>query len=171
MDNQRTTPATTAAKSPPPAKPTRAAKPRARVRATLDSGKDSVRKSADALKSRAVVALDSGVEAIDNSPLTAIAGALAVGAAAAALIPATRREIDTLGPLGTRARGALDQAFNAAKSAGADQLTTRGLTSAALSTGLGGVIGGIVKAALAASAAAGQEARQSPSPTAPATPV
>ena len=156
MDSPRTAPAS--------AKPTPTAKPRARVRSTLDTGRTKVRESTDALKSRAVHALDTGVEAIDNSPLTAIAGALAVGAVAAALIPTTRQELQTVGPLGGRVRGALDHAFAAAKSAGAEQLTTRGLTSTALSTGLGGVIGGIVKAALAASAAAGEEARAQPEP-------
>lgn len=140
-------------------KPARTAKARQAVKSTIETGKAKARESADRVRAKASEALDSSVEVIDNSPLTAIAGALAVGAVAAALIPATRQELETVGPLGIRVKGALDQAFTAAKSAGAEHLTAQGLTSTALSTGLGGIVGGILKAALAASSAANAQTK------------
>ncbi|WP_293879941.1 hypothetical protein [Sphingomonas sp.] len=120
----------------------------------VDVARKAIGDGAEAVRQQATAAYEAGAHAVDNAPLTALAGAIAVGAVAAALIPNSARELQALGPLGDRVRGAVDGAFSAAKEAGAEQLTARGLTAAATSTGAGALLGSIVKAVLAANGAA-----------------
>ena len=137
--------------------PTKAPNPGTR-RATkpkpIDAARKALEDGTEAVRQQATAAYEAGAAAIDDAPLTALAGAIALGAVAAALIPNSTREIQALGPLGNRVRGAMDSAFTAAKTAGAEQLTARGLTAAATSTGVGALLGSIVKAVLAANGAA-----------------
>lgn len=114
--------------------------------AVLDVGKKAKRRADDAAQ--------AAVETFDQNPFGALAGAIAVGAVAAAMIPATRRELEALGPWTDRMREALVDAFDAAKDAGTGELTAAGLTLAAASDGVGGLVGKIVKAATVATAAA-----------------
>lgn len=120
----------------------------------VDVARKAIEDGTDAVRQQATAAYEASAHAIDSAPLTALAGAIAVGAVAAALLPSSTREVQALGPLGDRVRGALDVAFTAAKSAGAEQLTARGLTAAATSSGAGALLGSIVKAVLAANGAA-----------------
>lgn len=131
---------------------------RSGAKAKIESGKQRAREATETVRRKLDDVADAGVTAVEGRPLTALAGAIAVGAAAAALIPVTRREQDVVGPLGAKARGAIDQAMQSAKVAGIDHLTAQGLTSAALSSGVGGIIGAIVKSTLAASAMAEPQA-------------
>ena len=135
------------------AKPAPAASAAKKARATVDKARN-----------RAGEAIGAGVGAIDGSPLAALAGAIAVGAVAAALIPATRRELSATGPVAERVRGALDHAFQAAKSAGSEELSLRGLTINAATSGIGTLIGGIITAAVAASSAASDAITAPPPP-------
>jgi ElaB/YqjD/DUF883 family membrane-anchored ribosome-binding protein len=143
--NNATIPANKAPKNS--AKRTPKRKPVAVARKAIEDGADVVRQQATA-------AYEASAHAVDNAPLTALAGAIALGAVAAALIPNSAREIQALSPMGNRVRGALDGAFAAAKTAGAEELTARGLTAAATSSGVGALLGSIVKAVLAANGAA-----------------
>jgi hypothetical protein len=120
----------------------------------VDAARKAFEDGTEAVRHQATAAYEAGAAAIDNAPLTALAGAIALGAVTAALIPNSSRELQALGPLGDRVRGALDGAFDAAKTAGAEHLTARGLTAAATSTGVGALLGSIVKAVLAANGAA-----------------
>lgn len=146
-DTQRSNTITASQAPSPNARKATKPKPIDAARKALDDGTQAVRQQATA-------AYEAGAAAIDDAPLTALAGAIALGAVAAALIPNSTREIQALGPLGDRVRGAMDSAFTAAKAAGAEQLTARGLTAAATSTGVGALLGSIVKAVLAANGAA-----------------
>jgi hypothetical protein len=121
---------------------------------------DAAKAASKEAKRRADGASQATVEALDSNPFGALAGAIAVGAVAAALIPATRREIEALGPLADRLRGLAEDAFHAARDAGTMELTAAGLSLAAASDGLGGVVGKIVKAATAATSAAATSVRQ-----------
>ena len=134
------------AKSPKPAT-RRAAKP-------LDRVTTAARDASEEARKRANETVKATAEALDENPFGAIAGAIAVGAVAAALIPATQRELKALGPLADRLRAAAMAAFDAAKDAGTAELSSAGLTMSAASDGLGGIIGKLVKAATAASSAA-----------------
>lgn len=146
-DTQRSTTSSPTGAQKPATKRATKAKP-------VDVARKAIEDGADAVRNQATAALEAGAHAVDNAPLTALAGAIALGAVAAALIPSSVREIEALGPVGTRVRGALDSAFSAAKTAGAEQLTARGLTAAATSSGAGALLGSIVKAVLAANGAA-----------------
>ena len=119
---------------------------------------------------KAVDAARATSEALDANPLGALAGALAAGAVAAALIPLSRRESDALGPFAAQLRGAVEDAVEAAKEAGSGELTAAGLTIAAASDGLGGVMGKVVKAAGVSASAAATSVKQARTAKTNATP-
>lgn len=139
----------------------RAAKGKATAQKAVDRARETASDAVERARHAANDAVETAAHAVDEAPLSALAGAIAVGAVAAALIPATARELSLLGPLGDRLRGALDDAFKAAKTAGVDQLTTKGITQTALSSGLGTVVGHFVSAAMEASKAASESVRKS----------
>ena len=136
------------------------AKPR-RARRTSERVTETVRKTRDTVKASADDAARATVDALGANPLGVLAGAIAAGAVAAALIPATRRELETLGPWTESMKEALVEAFDAAKQAGTGELTAAGLTLAAASEGAGGIVGKIVKAAAAATTAAATSVKTS----------
>lgn len=140
---------------PPPRRP---AKRRERV-------VEGARAVGETAKTKADEAVKATAQALDENPFGALAGAIAVGAVAAAMIPATRRELEALGPWTDKMRVALGEAFDAAKDAGTSELTAAGLTLAAASDGVGGLVGKVVKAAAAASGAAASSVKQSRSPS------
>lgn len=146
-DTQRSTTSSTNAGAASGTKRAPKAKP-------VDVARKAIEDGADAVRQQATAAFEASAHAVDNAPLTALAGAIAIGAVTAALLPSSAREIQALGPLGDRVRSAMDGAFTAAKVAGAEQLTARGLTAAATSSGAGALLGSIVKAVLAANGAA-----------------
>ena len=65
---------------------------------------------------------------IEESPLIALAGGLAAGAALAALIPVTRKEREVLGPVAGRIKDRAGEAAEAAREAGQARLGELGLT-------------------------------------------
>jgi len=65
---------------------------------------------------------------IDEAPLLALAGGLAAGAVLAALIPASRKERELLGPVADRIKDKASDAVSAAKQAGQARLDELGLT-------------------------------------------
>ncbi|MBA3510664.1 hypothetical protein [Sphingomonas sp.] len=67
-------------------------------------------------------------DAIDEAPLIALAGGLAVGAILAALLPRTESETRVLRPVGDKLTGTAKAAAAAAKDAGKSRLAELGLT-------------------------------------------
>jgi ElaB/YqjD/DUF883 family membrane-anchored ribosome-binding protein len=65
---------------------------------------------------------------IDASPIAALVGGLAVGAAIAALLPRTKRENEALGGIGGRIQDTARDAANAAREAGRERLDELGIT-------------------------------------------
>lgn len=65
---------------------------------------------------------------IDANPFAAIAGGLALGALAAALLPRTRREDERLGPIGSRINDRARDAALAARDAGREKLDELGFS-------------------------------------------
>src|SRR5687768_4638589 len=65
---------------------------------------------------------------LEEAPLLALAGGLAAGAVLAALIPATRKERELLGPVADRIKDKANDAVTAAKDAGQTRLDELGLT-------------------------------------------
>ncbi len=91
-----------------------------------------------------------GVEAIDDAPLIALAGGLAVGVLLAALLPRTDREDKLLGPIGERITGGAKTAVDAAKEAGRDKMNELNLTRDAGASAFQTVLKGVSEAALGA---------------------
>lgn len=82
---------------------------------------DSTRESASDATRRAA-------NAVGEAPLVALGAGIAVGAILAALLPATRRERELLGPYGNRVTGAARDAADAARKVGSEKLRELGLT-------------------------------------------
>ena len=83
-------------------------------------------------RERAVEAYDNvrrkATGGIDDAPLLALAGGLAAGAVMAALLPASRKERELLGPMAGRIKERANEAVSAAKDAGQARLDELGLT-------------------------------------------
>lgn len=83
-------------------------------------------------RERAIEAYDNArrqaTGGIDEAPLLALAGGLAAGAVLAALIPASRKERELLGPVAGRLKARAGDAVSAAKDAGQARLDELGLT-------------------------------------------
>ena len=84
----------------------------------------------DATREKAAEARRRTAEGIDESPLVALVGGIALGAVAAAVLPRTRREIEALGPLGTKLNGAARDAVDKVRSAGKEKIGELGLDRA-----------------------------------------
>ena len=67
------------------------------------------------------------VDSIESNPLAAVAGGLALGAVAAALLPRTRREEELFGDVGRRLGDTAREAARAAREAGREQMEELGL--------------------------------------------
>lgn len=65
---------------------------------------------------------------IEDAPMLALAGGLAAGAVLAALLPASRKERELLGPVADRIKDKASDAVSAAKEAGQARLNELGLT-------------------------------------------
>ena len=90
------------------------------------------RQEAQTPRERAITAYDNArrkaTGGIADAPLLALAGGLAAGAALAALIPATRKERELLGPVADKIKDKANDAVTAAKDAGQARLDELGLT-------------------------------------------
>jgi hypothetical protein len=84
------------------------------------------------LRTKAIEAYDNTrrktTGGIEDAPLLALAGGLAAGAVLAALIPASRKERELLGPVAGRIKDKANDAVSAAKDAGQARLDELGLT-------------------------------------------
>lgn len=132
-----------------------------RSKRAKERAKEAARLAKKTVTTTANDAAKAATETLDANPMGMLAGAIAAGAVAAALIPTTRQELQALGPWAEKMRDALEDAFESAKDAGLAELTAGGLTFAAASDGVGGIIGKIVKAAGAASGAAATTVKSS----------
>ena len=99
----------------------------------------SVKQTAETAREKAILAYGSARETaasagrkagdgIDEAPLIALIGGLAVGALVAALLPKTAKEDELLGGVGERLTGTARTAVEAAKEAGKARLEELGLT-------------------------------------------
>ncbi|MDQ3075462.1 MAG: hypothetical protein M3Q88_07630 [Pseudomonadota bacterium] len=115
-----------------------------------DSARTAAVDAYDSARERASAASTRAADGIDDAPLIALAGGLAVGVLLAALLPRTEREDKLLGPIGERITGGARTAVEAAKDAGRDKLNELNLTRDAGSSALQTIIKGVSDAALGA---------------------
>jgi ElaB/YqjD/DUF883 family membrane-anchored ribosome-binding protein len=128
--------------------------PEPSLRDRAGDGYDSARTRAvdayDSARERAAAATTRASDGIDEAPLIALAGGLAVGVLLAALLPRTEREDKLLGPIGGRITGSARNAVDAAKEAGRDKLNDPTLTREAGSSTLPTLVKPVSDAALGA---------------------
>ena len=115
-----------------------------------DSARTKAVGAYDSARERAAAATTRAGDGIDEAPLIALAGGLAVGALLAALLPRTAQEDRLLGPVGGRITGGARDAVDAAREAGRDKLNELNLTREAGSSTLQSLIKSVTDAALGA---------------------
>ncbi len=89
-----------------------------------DSARDSTLHAYDATRQGAKQAATRAADGIESNPLAVLAGGLALGAIAGALLPKSEQEARVLGPLGKRLSETATAAAIAAREAGKQQLTS-----------------------------------------------
>lgn len=95
----------------------------ARAKQPAKSGtRDKLSAAYGATRERASAATQRATQGIEEAPLAILAGGLALGAIAGALLPRTDREVETLGPLGRKITDAASDAARAARDAGKEEL-------------------------------------------------
>ena len=99
------------------------------------------------------------VDGIQANPVAAVAGGLAIGALAAALLPKTRREEELLGGVGRKINDGAREAARAAREAGKTQLDELGLSRDGIRSKLDDFTGKAVGAVKASAGAATSAAR------------
>ena len=115
-----------------------------------DSARTAAVDAYDSARERAALARARTSDGIDEAPLVALAGGLAVGVLLAALLPRTAQEDKLLGPIGERITGGAKNAVGAAKEAGREKLAELNLTRDAGTSALEKIIKGVSDAALGA---------------------
>jgi ElaB/YqjD/DUF883 family membrane-anchored ribosome-binding protein len=118
----------------------------AAAREKAASAYDSAREGARAAGHRTA-------SSIEDNPLAALIGAAAVGLLAGALLPATRREADALGPLG----GKITDSAKSAVSAGREALDSLGINEAAARTQISKLFAAVAKSVSSAAAPPGRK--------------
>ena len=98
------------------------------ARETAAAAREKALEAYDSARDGAVAARRKAGDGIDEAPLIALAGGLAVGALIAALLPKTAKETALLGSVGVKITDKARAAANAARDAGQARLDELGLT-------------------------------------------
>jgi hypothetical protein len=101
------------------------------------------------------------VDGIEKNPLAVLAGGLAVGVIAGALLPRTDRETEMLGPVGKRLTEGATMAARAARDAGTAELIAAGISRDAARAHVGKLVDGVMTAVKTAGDAAAKATKAS----------
>jgi ElaB/YqjD/DUF883 family membrane-anchored ribosome-binding protein len=102
----------------------------------------------------------SAADGMDQNPLAALLGGLALGAVIGALLPRTEREGQLLGAAGEKIRGAAREAGSAAREAGQEKLAELGISRDHARDTIKSLLDGVIAAAGHAGSAAVESARK-----------
>ncbi len=114
---------------------------------TADTVKDKASHAAHATSDAAHDAVQRASDGIEANPLAVLAGGLALGALAGALIPKSAQEAKVLGPLGKRLSAAATAAAATARDVGKEQLAAALPSKDGAKEQIRSVIGNVVQAA------------------------
>ncbi len=114
---------------------------------TAGTVKDKASHAAHATSDAAHDAAQRAADGIDANPLAVLAGGLALGALAGALLPKSAQEAKVLGPLGKRLSAAATAAAATARDVGKEQLTAALPSKDGAKEQLRSAIGNVVQAA------------------------
>ena len=135
---------------------------REKVETAAKTARATSAKAVDTTKTRVRQTASKTGQALEDNPVVAVLGGLALGAIAAVLLPKTKRETDLLGKTSNTIRATASSAAKAARDAGKGQLDALGLNSSAARDQLRTVIEKIGQAATTASKAATDAVRKKP---------
>jgi ElaB/YqjD/DUF883 family membrane-anchored ribosome-binding protein len=107
---------------------------------------------------RAREAATQARQSIESNPLAVVAGGLAVGAIAGALLPRSTKEKELLAPLGRQLGERARAAVSAAREAGKSELDQLGISKDAAKDQARGLADGLAKALSSAGSAAAKSA-------------
>ena len=99
-----------------------------RLSAAYSTSIDKAAGAIDTARQRAADAARRTADGIEQNPVAALMGGLALGAIVGAMLPGTRKEAELLGPLGGKVGDAAKTAAQAARETGLDKLDEFGLS-------------------------------------------
>ncbi len=102
---------------------------RERVEKAAATGKAKADEAAKTARQSAKRATTSAAKGIEQNPVVALVGGLALGAIAAALLPRTTREDKLVGPVGKAARNRATKAVAAARDTAKSELSNLGISA------------------------------------------
>ena len=139
---------------------TKTAKPAGRMETALTTARGA---TSDVLHETRKAATRAG-KAMEANPLAVVAGGIAIGLAAGALLPRTRRETELLGPMGKRLNGVAAGAAEAARDAAKAELGSLPLSKSAAKAQVSKLIDQVAKAVSSAGDAALSASSEAPAP-------
>jgi len=128
--------------------------------AAYSTSRAKANEAAEAARARASLAARRAADGIEENPMAALVGGLAIGAIAGALLPATRREAKLLGPLGAAAGEAGRIAARTAREAGQQKLAELGIDRDSAREQVSKLVDSALKAAGEAGSAAVKSVRE-----------
>jgi len=126
---------------------------------TYRSAKDAAGKAIETTRGAARDAVKRTAQSAEANPIAVLAGGIAVGMLAGALLPNSEQEARLLGPVGKRLTDTAKGAAAAAKDAGKAELDSLGLNREAAREQVGKVLDGVLKALSSAGAAAASKSK------------
>lgn len=135
--------------------------------AAYSTSREKASEAAEAARARASLAARRTANGIEENPIAALAGGLAIGVVAGALLPATRREAKLFGPIGAAAGEAGKIAVQAAREAAQQKLNELGLSRESAREQVGNLVDSALKAAGEAGSAAVKSVREKQGRTKP----
>jgi ElaB/YqjD/DUF883 family membrane-anchored ribosome-binding protein len=133
---------------------------KAKAEDAIKTARTKAEKAATATRANANMAAQKTAQTLDQNPIAAVLGGLALGAIAAALLPKTKREGELLGKTSDRIRSTTSKAAKAARDAGKDQLDAFGLNTDAAKDQLRNLVEKLGDAAKSATNAAADSIRK-----------
>ncbi|OYY67076.1 hypothetical protein [Sphingomonas sp. 28-62-11] len=128
--------------------------PSTSAKGVLDSATHAASSAIETVVDTAQAAARRTAAGIDSNPLAVLAGGIAVGVLAGALLPRTDRETEMLGPVGKRLTESAAAAARAARDAGTAELMAAGISRDAARAQVGKLIDGVITAVKTAGDAA-----------------
>ena len=133
---------------------------KAKAEDAIKTARSKAEQAATVTRANANAAAQKTAQTLDQNPLLAVVGGLALGAIAAALLPKTRREEDLLGKTGESIRSTTSKAAKAARDAGKDQLDAFGINTDAAKDQLRNLVEKLADTAKSATNAAADSVRK-----------
>ena len=127
---------------------------------TAEATRDRASAAYSSARDTASTARTRAADGIDESPIAAVIGGIAIGVLLGALLPRSQREVETLAPIGDKLATLAKNALAAAKDAGQDTLDELGINKDTAREQVNKLIDGAGKAASSAGSAAAEAIRE-----------